>query len=675
MAAAIGQTHPRAKLFADYLRQHWKVIDKPGFNHVSLAALWRAEEALQGLDPVLNDPDIRNAFAQQLKSCRDALLDAAMFLHSTEHGIAFIGPPGRGKTSVINTLAKTRDYEQKELDDQMVLKTGGGRVTVCEVHVRSGETYSIIVDPCTHDDIRQLVDEFCDDLKLKVLPPAEAKTKSADASGLPAEVERAIRNMAELPLPKSKKGEDGKYRTPEDPALDLARRLSKEDLLVEIMTRLDLSRRTRTSISYPPESTASGLQWLRQTFRDINFGNHDDFSLPRRMEVVVPEPILGNHGLNLRLIDTRGNDEPSVPRRDLQNYLDDARTLIVLCSSFKDAPDAASLALIERAMQSGMNSPLATKGLLLVLPQNNEERTVLNQSAGEAVSSEEEGREIRRAETVTKLERLGADYLPVEFLNILNPDDCDAATQALVRLVQSMRQRYEKRIDDLADTIKHLLDDKKSSETRAVMKMAMDPLSVWFDQNEELEEVDHDIEEKLIRDMGAIRYASTLRASVNRFGSWDKFDYWLGLGLGTRQHTAARTSEQLTGLRYIIRNELANPDLTEAHGFLRHFLDRLDAAVAEFEQHVQTLGETAFMERLRSDADYWTRCRNRWGAGKGYKDDVTAMTEQWFSPEAEARRERYAYIDAEVKRRWREMLAALRAQLLAVDPEGERAAA
>ena len=182
----------------------------------------------------------------------------------------------------------------------MALQTGGGRVTVCEVHVRSGDKYAINVDPCTHDELRQFVAEFCEDVLRDA--GADGKASLVDMGKLPLEVERAIRNMAKLQLPRAQRGSDGKLVTVEDPAEALARHLSKEDLLVEIMTRLDLPRRIRTSVTFPHGSSASGLQWLKQTYRDINFGLHPDFSLPRRIEVIVPKPVLGDPALAIRLV-------------------------------------------------------------------------------------------------------------------------------------------------------------------------------------------------------------------------------------------------------------------------------------------------------------------------------------------------------------------------------------
>ena len=65
----------------------------------------------------------------------------------------------------------------------------------------------------------------------------------------------------------------------------------------------------------------------------------------------MPTRVLGSEDLDVRLIDTRGVDEPSAPRRDLQAYLDDSRCVIVLCSKFGDAPNAATLAVLEQQLQ------------------------------------------------------------------------------------------------------------------------------------------------------------------------------------------------------------------------------------------------------------------------------------------------------------------------------------
>ena len=92
-----------AKSFGEYLKTKWEILERPGFNHVNLAALWKAEQALQRAVAMESDPELKNAFVQQIKSYRNSLERAANALRSTEHPVALIGAPGVGKTTIICT--------------------------------------------------------------------------------------------------------------------------------------------------------------------------------------------------------------------------------------------------------------------------------------------------------------------------------------------------------------------------------------------------------------------------------------------------------------------------------------------------------------------------------------------------------------------------------------------
>ena len=188
-----------------------------------------------------------------------------------------------------------------------------------------------------------------------------------------------------------------------------------------------LQRRRRTSISFPRTSSIPELEWLSKTLKDINFGLQEDFTLPSRIEVSIPMsmPILGTQALNIRLIDTRGIDEPSATRQDLQAYLDDDRAILVLCSKFDDAPSPAIQSLIERATQIDLRDKLLERGLLLLLPRGGEEARMVDMT-GEPVADTEEGRSIRRDQVqTTTLIDLDMRGLPIEFLDVENTSDDD----------------------------------------------------------------------------------------------------------------------------------------------------------------------------------------------------------------------------------------------------------
>lgn len=670
IASAIGDSLPRAKEFANYLSEDWKIIDRPAFNHISLATLRKAEGALQQLAALEEDPDIKNAFLQQIRSCKQALERAVAFVLSTEHSIAFVGSPGVGKTTGICALGDLRDPAEKDLGRQMALQTGAGRTTVCEVHVRNGNGYSLSVDPCSEDELYHHISEFCDYL----ISLAGGRRDNADGPGISSEVQRALRNMTGLTVKRTKDA-DGKTRS-EDPALDLVREYSsKEDLQVQIRLRLDSDRRNRTSVSLPRDSTVSGLVWLSKTFGDINYGKHPEFSLPRRIEVTVPTPVLGTTELDVRLIDTRGVDEPSAPRRDLQTYLDDERTLIVLCSGFKDAPDAAMQAVIERAAEGGLHSAMEYRAMLLVLPQDGEESAVRDNMTGDPVSSSEEGRDIRREQVGMTLGHLGVGELDIQFMNVRSDDDRENVLQTLVNQLKRMRQRVEVQIDNLVGIVTRLIKNRANEEMRATFQAATRSLRTWFAKNCTLQpNLLRDLapEESLLDSMNAIRHVGYLRGSVNRRGTGPNFDFWHGLGWGTRRETVARTAEQITVLRGLVTTALDDSELADAHDFLTHFLSQIDASTATFHQEVQSVGETAFFEQLREDHGYWTRCQNRWGTGPGYRVDIHDWTDDWFDHSTRA--ERYKFVENEIQRRWCDAMRKLDTQLASAAVSDEVAA-
>ena len=647
--------------YAAYLETEWTVIEQPGFNHPSREQLWKAEKALQRLQALERNPDLKNAFVQQIKSVRAALERVARQLHSTDHSTVLIGPPEVGKTTVGCELTGLRRADTElDLDDQMALQTGGGRVTISEVHMKNGSDYSVSVDPCTVEEVHQFVSEFCDDL-MRTL-----EKKDGDAGGISAEVERAIRNMSKLTIKRTKLP-DGKIQS-EDLALDLAKQFpEKKDLLVQILTRMDLPRRIATSITYPRDATVSGLDWVSKMAGEINYGRHTDFSLPRRVEIMVPARILGIDDLNIRIIDTRGVDEPSAPRRDLQAYLDDDRCLIVFCSKFGDAPTGASLAVMERAIYAGLKDALLQRGLLLVLPRGDEDLKVRDNNTAQRVTSSEDGRAIRLDQIKTTLLHHKLQDMPVQFLNVRVKEDCEELRKEIVRRIREMRRLKELEVDLLVSTIERLISNKKTEETRAVFQAATKALRIWFSKNSGLPESTADSHGALLQQMAHLRYVASLRASVNRKGSWYNFNYWHGLGDGTRRQTVERSTKQINELKVLINAALQDDDFVLVHDFLKFFLSEIEKAVTEFHKNAETLGGTAFETELSGDFNYWSKTQGRWGQGPGYRDDIKDWTDEWFNEDT--RKEREGYINGEVVKAWQKMLAGLSAQISSKEEE------
>jgi hypothetical protein len=300
---------------------------------------------------------------------------------------------------------------------------------------------------------------------------------------------------------------------------------------------------------------------------------------------------------------------------------------------------------------------------VLVLPQDGQEAAVRDNTTGEPVSDASEGRAIRHDQVAATLRHIGVRGLPTEFLNVRDERDAAGVRNRILELLAQMRMAYETQILDLVVTVTRLVANRANEEMRATFDAATRPVRTWFTQHRALPTKKPEVEAALLEEMDGLRYASTLRASVNRRGSWHNFDYWHGLGFGTRREIVSRTGEQLAVVRGLIDLALNDADLSDAHDFLRHFRKQLDTGVAAFFQEVQSLGETAFFEQLREDQSYWDRCRARWGGGQGYKVDIREWTDEWF--EHANRAERYGFVEQEIGRRWENMMDNLAEQLSA----------
>jgi hypothetical protein len=121
-------------------------------------------------------------------------------------------------------------------------------------------------------------------------------------------------------------------------------------------------------------------------------------------------------------------------------------------------------------------------------------------------------------------------------------------------------------------------------------------------------------------------------------------------------------------LRILFKAALRDEEFEAVHDYLRICLAEFEKSVASFYEWAQALGESAFKAQLSADLQYWADCQNRWGEGPRYKDDIKTWTQDWFSDEA--RRVREIFIEAEVNRRWKEILAKFTETLLSGQPNG-----
>lgn len=156
-------------------------------------------------------PTFDNAhYENSLSGFKTKLHQIRLFHNVEKYKIAFIGTPGRGKTTAICNwlgLIKSDKSNVSMMKDLCLLSTGSGRTTVAEVHIdqidgvsnfeleyvsmKQQKEYIRTYCKFFFDKINEIVDDTSSDLQ---------ESSSSDDNTAPyAEIDRVIRNMANLP--------------------------------------------------------------------------------------------------------------------------------------------------------------------------------------------------------------------------------------------------------------------------------------------------------------------------------------------------------------------------------------------------------------------------------------------------------------------------------------------
>ena len=624
LLSAIGTEE--SQRFAKNLDREWSNLPEPALGHPEEEILWEAELALRDIEGLLGSPDIRNAFATRLQEYKSTVKAAADLVSGVDYNLAFVGDIGVGKSTAICRATRLEVQDNQRTDP--VLEAGAGGITICEVHLVQGPEFGIFIEPVSDVDLRREINEFALYQFRSLDPDDENADEDQEIHGTTKEVERAIRNMTGLRSERVR-GEGGVRRTV-DHARNLARDfkdrgLDPDALTVEILSRINLHQRTGREVWYSAMSGKDELRWLRDMFLDINNGRNPDFSLPRRIGVTIPRPVIEDDSLNISIIDTKGIDG-TAERQDLEFHLNDPRTISILCSRFNDAPSSSAQRLLDRAVE-GQFPDVESKAAVLVLPRP-EEALAVKTDQGEPAEDAEDGYDLKGEQTLMILTSRNLPASGLEFFNV-REDDLQRLNGFLAARVNHLRELHIKRLNEVTAEANALVENFESEQKSETLRDASHRLRIWIEGNQELQSSPLPIEKSLISAMGQV-YASSVRASVRRLGEWDKLDYSHQMGFGSRVKALRAVTQKQLEFKATVKNMLDDPEMEEARGLISQVQRLFDSGIESLLRSSHQMGTTIHTNDMQPDSALWARSDNRWGQGSGYRSDVVRFHEEWF---------------------------------------------
>ncbi len=641
-----------ARRFLDFLGQKFHFLPRPDFRHPERNSLYRAEDNLRRLEEFLGESEVPGPLVNQATMYRESLLQSASYLADLTHPMAYIGDIGVGKTTFVCLQSGLVISEQDKAGlEKIALEFGRGGTTICEVRIKYGSSYGLIVEPYTDREVYQLVDDLCEGLWDSENSPVNVNEKE---KGVAREINRALRNMSGLNRQRRKDSSGETIRI--DPAVDLTKEFSSlEDFRAEFSARLGLWKRERREIWHGPRSDVPGLSWLSKIFSKINNGRHIEFSLPKKIDVIAPSEMLHSRGLNLELIDTKGVDRTAI-RPDLKSCVDDPRTLTVLCTRFTQAPDVSIQRFVEHLTEIGAERALRERVAMLVLVHDTE-ALGMKDDAGVMAETEQEGYELKGEQLESDLLRLDLSKMPLFFFNA-KTDRPESVTSAILDLVEGIRKLQVKRIIEVGAAIDELFHNRDTQHAIAAQLEVNETLRVFVSQNSRLPNRKRFAYQAVLVATRSL-HPSTVWATTRRTGSWGNLDVYFYLGLGAEADARVRADKSFNELEGIVRNMAGKADLEPVHKFLNELLANIDLWRESFLDAVRRAGEFTYRPALEDATVLWSECEELYGRGLSFRKEVAATLENWF--EADEQGHLHEQLEVRVREAWRrELLKPLR---------------
>jgi len=637
--AALGT--PEAGALAELLALEWVHLPRPSLRHPDLEALVAVERGLGQVREFLDDGQVPTVLAGQAQLLDRRLEEAGRYLLSLDHEVVYVGEIGVGKTTAACRQAGLVLDEATAPDLKgMLLDTGGGRTTLCDVRVETGERFALTVEPVSDEEIYKLVGEVCKGVFEKL----SGETSPSTVEFRPAEeVERALRNMAGLPRPaRSRKG----IAAAPDPAAELAKTFETlEAFTAEFAARLSLWRRSRRTVEFEGIDAKAGRQWLRSTFTGINNGRHEDFSLPDRITVTVPFALVSDARLSITVIDTRGVDGSAV-RPDILLHLKNPRAVTLLCSKWGSAPDPSAQALLTHINETDADPALLDRVAIVALARLGDALSMRHDS-GEAAENVTEGYEIKLGQVEDALQKIGLAGIDTFAFDASADEPGDLTAFVLERIV-AVRKAQADAAQATVAAIAQMIGNRAEAEAMAALATVSGHLTRFADRKAGLRGARRHPYERLLGAVTSL-HARTVWAATLRNGRFWNFDVFQYLGDGAAAEAKIRSTEVVAGLTAIIESDLDNGELESARGFLMQVHANAAQWEADFVNAARHHGAAVYLQPLSRAQELWDACEHDYGLGMGgYRDGVADRLRGWFEDNVELREE----LERRVARAW-----------------------
>jgi GTPase SAR1 family protein len=586
--------------------------------------LQRARDLLQRLRGLSDATAVTSDNLVTAKAWSALIEGMLQTLERHDYNLVFVGKVGVGKSSLISVLTELflgeSPRDKAALQEASVLPLAAGRTTAFEIRLRESDEeparIGLDLEPMDEEDMLRELRLFAEgEWRRRRDPPRRVVDDAATA----IETDRILRGMT---------GYAEKYSV--DPATKRRRLVRPLDDAVapfatlnefsdHVIARANLADRKQTTW------TCADMDELKGLLARIHHGEELSASLPERVTLIVPRLLRElADGLRLIVVDTRGLDGQFESRADLQQILRDPRSIPVLCSSFADAPDENTRAVLRSAQADPSIAESLSRALLVLLDRD--DAFQVDGANGDRGS----GQDLKIDECNTTLHNTGLSAISRDQIVAFDlfQDDRGRLIQAIDERLTALRRAAAEKLEEHLSDAHNFLENHPNGPRKQLCAQVDRHLSGAATAQLLRGAPLRDPLQGALEAIRATRYASVVYASCRRNGAYLRLNVYAAIDAAA----ARAATEWLDSLKNALTRELellkADPsfDLVNDHIRLREqqFTAAHAAAIRSYAAGVSAEAKRA----LEKDSVWWT-CSAEWGDGAGFKERVLAHLEGW----------------------------------------------
>ena len=525
----------------------------------------------------------------------------------------FNGKVALGKSTAIcnifGLIDEAKLVEKANVNSFTLLKTGSGRITVCETRIiPDSEISHIEVEPVGDNEFSAYLDQFC-------------RWINGDVSDLSEEESRLIRNMSKLPQSMTLISEISQYLS----------EITKENYSY-LESVIDYQNRDCTSFTYSKYEDGEFTDWIKKVYESINDGVIEKCPMPKKISVYISKSDLALHIPEWigSIVDTRGIDGGE--RSDLQEYLMRNDSISFMCDEVNSFGGNESIITILKQNLIKENKDSKYRTVLLGLERENELESISgfedNRNGGIKSKTSQALKKITDNEIYFNEKNImfvntipGTIVSQKKVIELNKTDRMSGITTFLKEiddLLCRMYKEYTEEIYENLKTLTQLSNGKISSETIAKFSKCQEYVlksksSAELKSNSILQRFENATLEI---------YHSSLRGAVNHNGVGRTADVYASFQKCGGEEFKERCLEHKSNLVVLVENLFENCNELEAICY-QSILDEIDKVYLNLYHKNRKLHHDLTYEKLYND-DAWKFPKSYWGDRLGnYNARVT----------------------------------------------------